>query len=388
MKPINTPFYTKLAFILVSMVTLGYLIIQGKDILAPLVFSFLFAIVLLPIATFLEKKCHFSFALAAIVSVLLLIITITLIMALLGNQLAGLADDWPLLKQNITVTSGQFQKWIETRFHINAAKQLKYINSATTSVLSSSSAVIGATVLSLSSIIVFNIFTLIYTFLLLLYRRLLFRFILALCREENTAVVYEITEQIKYIIGKYIVGLLAEMGIVIALSCSVYWILGVNYALLLGLMTGLLNLIPYIGIFTALIISALINFATGGVHQTLYLVISAIIIHLIDSNYIMPKIVGSKVKINPLIVILGVVTGENIWGISGMFLAIPVIAIIKVICDRIESLKPWGLLLGDDEQTPVKRNLLLSHLKKKYPFSKSVTPIIQTDKNNTGSTDQ
>lgn len=370
MKPINTPFYTKLAFILVSIVTLGYILIQGKDILAPLIFSFLFAILLLPLANFFEKKCHFSSSISAILSVLLLITSVVFIMLLLGNQLTGLADDWPLLKKNIFATSNQFQKWITNRFHINAAKQLKYINTATNNILSSSTTVISATVISLSSIVIFNLFTLVYTFLLLLYRRLLFRFVLAIFREENAAVVNEIMEQVKYIIGKYVVGIFAEMGIVIILSCSTYWILGVNYFLLLGLITGLLNLIPYIGILTALVISTIINFTTGGVHQTMYLIIAALIIHLIDSNFIMPKIVGSKVKINPLIIILGVLTGENIWGISGMFLSIPIIAIIKIICDRIESLKPWSLLLGVDEQKPDKKRLLLTRLKKVASLNK------------------
>jgi predicted PurR-regulated permease PerM len=367
MKPTDTPFYSKLAFILVSLVALGYLVVLGKDILAPLIFAFLFAILLLPLVNFFEKKCHFSSVGASITSIMLLLIAVSAIMYLLGDQLAGLATDWPLLKQNILATSVQFQQWIESRFHINAARQLSYINTATNNILSSSTAVIGSMVVSVSSIIIFNIFILIYTFLLLLYRRLLFRFILAVFRDENTAIVYEITEEVKYIIGKYIIGILAEMGIVIVLSCSAYWALGVNYALLLGLLTGILNLIPYLGIFTALLLSALINFATGGVHQTLYLIITALVIHLIDSNYIMPKIVGSKVRINPLIVILGVLTGEKLWGISGMFLSIPVIAIMKVIFDRIDSLKPWGLLLGDDIEKPSKRHLLLKlkELKKK-----------------------
>lgn len=379
MKPINTPFYTKLAFVLVSILALGYIIVQGKDILAPLVFAFLFAILLLPLANFLENKCHFSFSIAAILSVLLLIAFVVLIMLILGNQLAGLADDWPLLKQSILTTSNQFQRWISSTFHINTAKQLKYINSATNNILSSSTTVISATVVSLSSIIIFYVFTLVYTFLLLLYRRLLFRFVLAIFLEENSAVVYEITEQVKYIIGKYIVGLLIEMAIVIALSCGAYWALGVNYFLLLGMITGLLNLVPYIGIFTALLISAIINFATGGVHQTLYLIITAVLIHLVDSNFIMPKIVGSKVRINPLIIILGVLTGEITWGISGMFLSIPIIAIIKIICDRIESLKPWGILLGVDEQKE-KKQLLLNRLKRIKAFNKiSKTGITESN---------
>jgi putative permease len=133
--------------------------------------------------------------------------------------------------------------------------------------------------------------------------------------------------------------------------------LGIKYAVLLGLITGLFNIIPYIGIFTAMLISVLITFATAAAAGKVFLVlITLIITHLVDSNLLLPAIVGSKVKINPLITVLGVVLGEMIWGVSGMFLSIPVIAVLKIIFDRIDSLKPWGILLGEqDKTTRIKR---------------------------------
>jgi predicted PurR-regulated permease PerM len=91
--------------------------------------------------------------------------------------------------------------------------------------------------------------------------------------------------------------------------------------------------------------------------------IAIICIHLADSNFLMPKIVGSQVKINPLIVILGVIIGEMLWGISGMFLSIPYLAIAKVIFDRAEGLQPWGILLGEEEHTPKKVKRLIEKVK-------------------------
>jgi predicted PurR-regulated permease PerM len=109
---------------------------------------------------------------------------------------------------------------------------------------------------------------------------------------------------------------------------------------------GLFNIVPYVGIFTALFLSSLITFATGNVRDVLYVVVSIIALHAVDSNVLLPTIVGSKVRLNALISFLGIVVGEMLWGLSGMFLAIPVIAIMKIIFDRIETLKPWGFLLG------------------------------------------
>lgn len=78
----------------------------------------------------------------------------------------------------------------------------------------------------------------------------------------------------------------------------------------------------------------------------------------------MPKIVGSQIRINPLVIILGVILGEMIWGIPGMFLSVSYLAMAKIIFDRVEGLKPWGVLLGDDEPTP-KIKLKLRRSKKK-----------------------
>ncbi len=354
MKSTETPFYARLAYVLVSIVILGYLIVLGKEILAPLFFAFLFAILLLPLANFFERKLRFPRTFSTLISIILLITGIYLVIYVLASQLTSLSTEWPALQQNINKAIVNLQKWVHDKFHVAFTKQTAYLNKATADIFSSSASIVGDTVMSISSIVLFNVFTLIYTFFLLMYRRILFRFIVTVFPKENTDIVYDITEQVKYIIGKYVVGLFWEMCIVIALSFGVYTILGVDYALLLALLVGILNLIPYVGIFTALFLSALITFATGEPHQVLYVIIATIVIHLIDSNVIMPKVVGSKVRINPLIIVLGVITGEMMWGISGMFFSIPVIAMMKVIFDRVEGLTAWGILLGDEEYPPKK----------------------------------
>jgi predicted PurR-regulated permease PerM len=192
------------------------------------------------------------------------------------------------------------------------------------------------------------------TFFLLYYRRLIIRFLVAVFKEENAVMVYDIIAEIESRIRQYILGLVLESVIVAAATCLALWILGVKYAILLGLITGLFNIIPYIGIFTALLLSTLVTFATAGATKLLLVIATILGIHLIDSNVLLPVIVGSKVRINALITVLGVIIGGAVWGIPGTFLAIPVIAIMKIIFDRIDSLKPWGLLLGDekDEKQP------------------------------------
>ena len=247
-----------------------------------------------------------------------------------------------------------FQQWISVKFRVNTVKQMAYVNTATSGLLSASTTFIGATVLSLSGILLFLVFTMINTFFLLLYRRHIVKFLVTVIKDEHESIVYDVIAEIQFIIRKYILGLLLEMAIVTIVLCIVFELIGIKYGFLLGIITGLFNIIPYIGIFTALLFSLLVTFATAAATSKIVLVlVTVVVMHLIDSNVLLPIIVGSKVKINGQITLLGVVVGEMMWGIPGMFLSIPVIAVLKIIFDRIETMKPWGQLLGDEKDEHV-----------------------------------
>src|SRR6202012_1548124 len=301
------PFYTKLAMVLISLIALFYIAILGKSILVPLLFALLFAVLLLPLAGFLEKRLRFPRSLASLVSVLLLVCSLAALLYLVGSQISNLADDWPQFKQQVISSVNSLQQWISTRFHIRIKQQMTYVNTATSKLLETGSSVIGDVVVSFSSVLLTLVFILIDTFFLLYYRRLIIRFLVAVFKEENAVIVYDIIAQIQSRIRQYILGLLLEMVIVATATCLGLWILGIKYAILLGLLTGLFNLVPYIGIITALLLSLLVTFATAGAAKLLLVVAVILGIHLIDSNVLLPVIVGSKVRINAFITILGVI---------------------------------------------------------------------------------
>ncbi|MES2828777.1 MAG: AI-2E family transporter [Bacteroidota bacterium] len=357
MKTTSIPFYAKLALVLFSIVCLGYLAILGQTLLAPMLTSFLLALLLLPMANFLERKYHFKRSMASLVSVIVMIAVISAIMYFLVNQLTDLWQDWPLLKKQAETSFHEVQLWISRTFHVNTAKQIKYLQDSAASALATSATVLGATLLTLSSTLLFLSFLLLFTFFILNYRKTLFTFLTSVFAEEHTEKVGDIVQRIQYIIKKYITGLFFQMVIVTAMMMFVLWILGVKYAVLLGLIAGIFNIIPYIGIFSALLISALITFATAGAAKALLVIAAFAGVHAIDGNVLMPLVVGSKVKINALFAFIGIVVGEMIWGISGMFLCIPYLAMLKIIFDRVDQLKPWGILLGGDEKPPKKRRI-------------------------------
>ena len=356
----HLPFYIKLACVLFSLFAIGYLVIVAKEILSPIVFSCLFSILLLPVAQFFEFKLRLPRSAAAMVSVLLLLAFIGAVIYVIGSQIADLAKEWPDFQAQIKRSLWEFRGWVQDNFHVTRGKQLRVVNTATSKVLSPDTETVGATVLSLSSIILFVVFTFIYSFFFLLYRSLIMKFFESVFLKENNATVHDVIEQVQYIIRKYIIGLLIQMAIVAVVVSLTFSFMGVKYAILLGLITGLFNVVPYIGIFTALIISAVVSLGTSpDGSQAVWVMSSLVVMHLLDSNVLLPMVVGSKVRINAFMTILGVVIGEMLWGIPGMFLSIPVIAVLKIVFDRVESLQPWGIILGDEER---KQNKLATRL--------------------------
>lgn len=357
------PLYAQWALVLFTLIALGFLIIEGKQILCPLVFGMLFSLMLMPVERFFEVRFRLHRSVASMLSIFLLLGIVASILYLVGSQLADLLDDWPQLKAQLTNSFNDLLGYIRINFHVNPSR--KMMQSATNKISDGgvgTTTAIGITLITASSILLFWVFAIIDTFFLLFYRKLLLQFLTRIFKQENAIAVYEVIERIKFIISKYISGLILEIMVISTVCCTIFLISGVKYALLLGLITGLFNIIPYIGIATALLINTLITISAGAAAGKIILVaVTIVIIHLVDSNILLPLLVGSQVRINALITILGVVLGEMLWGIPGMFLSIPVIAILKIIFDRVDSLQPWGLLLGDEileEETIETKNFM------------------------------
>jgi putative permease len=126
--PRITPFYTRLAHILISLICLCYIAIVGRTLLAPLIFAFLFSLLLLPFASFLEQRFRFPRSLSSLLALLTLIFAISMIMFVLGTQLTALAQDWPAFKQQVISATAELQRWISATFHINSDEQIDYIS--------------------------------------------------------------------------------------------------------------------------------------------------------------------------------------------------------------------------------------------------------------------
>jgi predicted PurR-regulated permease PerM len=204
----------------------------------------------------------------------------------------------------------------------------------------------------------------------LYYRKHIKTFLIGVFKNGSEDKVKEVLVESSTIAQQYVTGLMIETGIVFTLNTIGFLVLGIKYAIFLALLAALLNLIPYVGMLVANVFCMLITLVSADdAKSVLWVGIILAAVQIIDNHFLMPLIVGNKVRINALVTIIGVLVGGLLCGIPGMFLAIPTLAVLKVIFDKVPELNPWGVLLGDDApkeyQMTKKARLAISKVKGK-----------------------
>jgi predicted PurR-regulated permease PerM len=341
------PFYVKGTVILFGVILVVYALSMLRGVLMPFSFALILAILLNPLVNYFQRK-GVRKIFAIIFSMLIALLVFGGIMYFISFQIVGFSENFPILKEKFYELLKQLQVWVQAKFDISIARQVELINEA----LNSSKKLVGQTVGTAVTTLIIIFILPVYVFLLLFYKPLILNFLYESFAEENSKQVADVLKQTKAAIQSYMIGLLIEALIVAALNSIALLVLGVRYAILLGLLGALLNMLPYIGGIIAVALPVLIATVTKDGYSTqLGIIIAYIIIQFVDNNFLVPKIVSSKVQINALISILIVLLGGALWGVAGMFLSIPFVAILKIICDRVEGLRPWGKLLGDEIPT-------------------------------------
>ncbi len=341
------PFYIKFTLFLIGLIALLFGFYIGRSIFIPLIFAILIAILLNPIVNFILRiKIHRTIAI--ILTLLIATALVGVIGTFLFAQLSKLSESWPVLVDRITLMLDEGVIWVSQHLDINENKANGWIQSLKHELIGYSGTAVERTILGIANSIFMLFLVPVYVFLILLYKPLIINFIHQLSGSRNRKKISEIVHQTKSLVQKYLVGLVIEAIIIAILSVATLLILGIEYALLLGILGALLNIIPYIGGIIGVALPMIIALVTkDSAWFALYILGIYYLIQLIDNNIIVPKIVASKVKINALFSIIIVFVGNALWGIAGMFLSIPILAIVKLIFDHIEPLKPWGFLLGD-----------------------------------------
>ncbi|OFY24927.1 MAG: AI-2E family transporter [Bacteroidetes bacterium GWF2_33_38] len=360
---IKMPFYAKSTIIIVGLIAFFTMLYIAQDIIIPLIFSIIIAIVLHPIVNFFVRH-RIKRLLAISITIFTTFILISAIGMLFFSQAIKFGQSWPILVEKFTEIIDQSVSWTSTYFDIKPQNINAWLTKTKSELININTSTIGQTLSAVGNWIIILFLVPVYVFIMLYYHSLLIEFIHKVFSSSDQNKVSEIISQIKSVIQHYLIGLIIEFSIVSTLYTITLLSLGIDYAILLGIIGGFINVIPYVGGLVGVALPMMIALATKSTAwYAVYVMAIYYVIQLIDNNYIVPIIVASKVKINALFSIIVVIAGNALWGISGMFLSIPLLAIVKVIFDHIDPLKPWGFLLGDT---------MPSLLKMKLKFGKKV----------------
>ena len=245
---LKLPFYAKVATILFALALCLLFMWEGRTILIPLFFAFLFSILLHPVAAFLEGR-RLPRSLSAIITILVFVILLSGLFYFFGRQVSRLLHDLPRLRTMAELKLLDIQNWINFKFHIANTDQSEYLHRSTSGMLNSLANSAATTFVGIAEGFILLIFFFIFTFFILYHRRLLMSFVLALFDEEHNTRVRGIVLNIRSLINRYILGLLMEMLVLLVLVYTTLMILGIKYALLISVMAAILNIIPYFGIY-------------------------------------------------------------------------------------------------------------------------------------------
>jgi predicted PurR-regulated permease PerM len=343
--PIKLPFYVKAAAFLIGLYFFVSMLYVAQDIILPLIYATIVAVLMSPVVNFLVRK-RISRAIAALGVLLVSILIVAGFITLLSSQASLLHQAWPKLLSKLQDLLRETIKWASIFLNIKAQKIDAWVTDVVAEFVKNRNAALGVTLTSVGGIIEATVLTPVYIYMLLFYQPHLLEFVHKIFGSKNDDKVSEILSETKATIQRYIAGLFDEFVIISILNSIGLLALGIEYAILLGVIGALLNVIPIIGGIICVALFVIIALLTKSPIYVLYVVGLYSLIQFIDDHYIFPKIVGSKVKLNLLISIIAVIVGDALWGIPGMFLAIPLVAIVKLIFDRIESLESWGYLMG------------------------------------------
>jgi predicted PurR-regulated permease PerM len=346
METIKLPFYAKIALIFVAAYAFIYALYLSQQIIVPLIYALLIALLLNGVVNYLEKKkVPRTLAISIVVGLVMLFIVSLFYFAY--TQFSMISDTYSVLKVKLETISLQIIQWISKYFNIRVRDIDSWVKATEKGFINDSGLMVGRTLINMGSSIAILLLLPVYLFLILYYKKLLLEFVRQLFKSTHHEAVMEVLNGSKSVIQGYLSGLLLEALVISVLNSVGLLILGIDFAIFLGITGAILNIIPYFGGIIAIAMPMIVAFVTKDSASYPLLVFGVyMLIQFIDNHFVIPYIVASKVKLNALVTIIVVLVGNALWGIPGMFLSIPLTAILKVIFDHIEPLKPWGFLMG------------------------------------------
>lgn len=321
-------------------VTVIFILITTRQLLVPLFFAVLLAYAIYPAAAKME-----GIGIPRILTNLILIFSVILLVAasIFGFVVltASFSEDLPQIKDQLTENIEAFKQTAENLFGISESHLSEftggledagqYINEFFTATANT------ALIIGLIPV---------YTFLLLFYRNKFRVFISKVLASKYESIVQKIADQAATVVPKYMKGLFLVCLILVVINSAGFYIIGIEYSLLLGIIAAFFNLIPYLGTVIGYGLVFLFVLVTQSPTLALWVAAQFMVVQFFENNILTPNITGSYVQINPLVTIISLIAGGMIWGLPGMFMIIPYLAILKIFCENIPRLNSYSYLLG------------------------------------------
>jgi len=312
------------------------------------------------------EKRGINKALAAIICILILLGFFAGIGALLAWQISDLAADVTQMEKRITDAIGQLRSTISNTFGISPEKQQEILKKQQSSGGGGIPNAVTGFMSSLMRVLTNALIVLIYIFLFLFYRSHLKKFIMKLVPADERDNAENVIQKSSSVAYKYLSGL-AVMIVTLWIMYGIgFSIAGVKNAIFFAILCGLLEIVPFVGNITGTSLTVLMALTQGGGSGMIIgILITYALVQFIQTYILEPLIVGSEVNINPLFTILCIILGELIWGVAGMILAVPLLGILKIVCDHIPALQPYGFLVGEEKKNK-KDSGIIEKIKKKF----------------------
>ena len=336
-----------------------FLLIGGlyyaKMFLVPFAFAGLLAMLLLPLTRWFERK-RINRGLASLFSLLTFLAVIAAIIWLISWQVSTLSEDLTNIEQRITGLINKAKDYVSNTLGISKEKQDQMIKQQQQG--GGGKSLVSTILSSTMGFVVDFILVLVYTFLLLFFRTHIKKFVMMQLRVDEKPEARKMMVDGSKVAQQYLAGL----GMMIVCLWIMYGIgfsiAGVKHAIFFAILCGLLEIIPFVGNLTGTSLTVLMAVSQGGGNNVVIgVIITYALVQFIQTYILEPLVVGREVNINPLFTILVLVIGEMIWGIPGLILGIPLLGILKIICEHVDSLHPYAFLIGKEEKKGKKNSL-------------------------------
>lgn len=339
--------FQKLFFVIATVFALFAILILAKSILIPLSVALLISFILYPLAKRFETW-RMSKIVAALLSIFVVVLIVGGVIFFFSTQIIGLSKDFSHFQDKIILAFADVTLYINNNVNFIQDLEKDELFDRIRDWLSESKVSLISKTFTTTATLFTGLFaTAIFTFLILIYRKGLTQAFVSFFPEGKRERAVKMFKSVQQVGQTYLFGMLFIV-IIIGLANSIgLWIIGVDNPFLFGFLGATLSIVPYIGTSLGAIIPVVYAFVS---YDSIWMPIAVAIlfwgVQLISDNFLSPKIVGGNLELNALTAILSLIVGAVVWGVAGMILFLPFAAMLKVICEEYEELKPVALLIG------------------------------------------